>query len=343
MIEIDASVGGGQLLRTAVAISAITLQPVSITGIRAARKKPGLMPQHLAGLRAAASFCDADMEGAAIGSTEVTFVPKSHSFSDKEIDIGTAGSIPLLMQFILPIVTFADKPIKVEISGGTAGKAAPTIEYTKFVTLPVLRYFGVLPPKITVVKQGFYPKGGGSVIFEFIPSTMLRSRMLKPGEPAKVSGVSVCGGLPDSVARRQADAAKRVLVEGGFRDVSIESTSVKTDSPGTSITLWTAFGETVMGSCSIGEMGKPAEEVGRDAASRLLASMKSGRLIDYHMADQVIPFMALARGRSEVTVERVTEHMLTNISVTERMLGVKFRLDENSGLLSVDGMGFRRQ
>ena len=331
------------MLRTAIGLSALTLQPVSITGIRTTRKKPGLMPQHLAGLKAAGSFCDADIEGGSVGSTDVTFVPKSHSFSDKEIDIGTAGSIPLIMQFLLPIVVFADKPIKVDVQGGTCGKAAPTIEYTKFVTLPVLRYLGVLPPKITVVKQGFYPKGGGSVRFEFIPSTMLRSRILKTGEPSKISGMSICGGLSETVARRQADAARKFLNESGFKDVSIESSSVSTDSPGTSITLWSAFGETVMGSCSIGELGRPAEDVGRSAATSLVNSLKSGRLLDYHMADQVIPFMALARGRSEVTVERITDHMLTNISVTERMLGVKFRVDEGSGLVAVDGVSFRRQ
>ena len=181
MIEIDGSAGGGQMLRTAIGLSALVLEPIVVTNIRSARPKPGVRPQHLAGIRAAGEFCNAEIDGANIGSTEVTFEPTEHDFSDKRIEIGTSGSISLLLQSILPLLVFADRPVNLDMFGGTAGKGAPTIEYTKFVTLPTLRSIGVLPPRVLVQRQGFYPKGGGSVRVEFLPSAMLRACFFKEG------------------------------------------------------------------------------------------------------------------------------------------------------------------
>lgn len=343
MMEIDGS-AGGQALRTAIGLSAVRLEPVKVVNIRASREKPGMMAQHLAGVKAAAEFCGADMKGAELGSTEIEFTPKSHSFSDKTIDIGTAGSISLLLQTIAPLLVFSDKPLDIKIHGGTAGIGAPTMEYTKFVTFPTIRSLGVMPARIMITKQGFYPKGGGMVRVESIPSKLLRSRKIIGKEGAlKILGASIAGSLPNHVAARQADAAKKILIAEGFTDVDISPTVARTDSPGTSITLWAQRGDSVIGSCSIGELGKPAEKVGEGAAASIVASLKSGKVLDRHMADQIIPFMGLARGTSEVTVEEVTEHVLTNIAVTEKMLGVEFVIDKNEGRISVDGIGHERR
>ena len=342
MIEIDGSIGGGQVLRTAIGLSTLTLEPVKVFNIRADRPNPGVQAQHLAGVKAAKQFCKAEVEGAKLKSSEITFSPTKHDFSDKEIKIGTAGSIPLVMQTIAPILVFADRQVRVDIEGGTAGIGAPTIEYTKFVTFPNLRALGVLPPRMLVQKQGFFPKGGGFVRFELMPSAILRGREVLGKKPDKVQGMSVSGDLPSHVAKRQAEAAKKVLGDAGIQCDILASES-STECPGSSITLWTQIGYSVLGACALGELGKPSEKVGEEAASSMVASISSGAALDKKMVDQMVPFMALARDRSVVSVEEVTEHAKVNMSVVEAMLDVEFVINENARTISVDGIGFQRK
>lgn len=343
MVEIDGSIGYGQVLRTAIGLSALLLKPVRITNIRKNRPKPGLMPQHLAGVKIAGELCNAKIKGASVGSTAVEFVPTSHDFSDKKIDIGTAGSISLLLQSITPVLIFSDKKITLEIRGGTAGLGAPTTEYTKFVTFPMLKSLGVEQPEMEILQQGFYPKGGGLVHIKFNPTRKLRPvKLLECGEVKNVRGVSIAGGLQGEVAQRQAKAARTLLTKNGIGNAEIEAQNVKTSSPGSSITIWADCGNTVLGSDSIGERGKRAEKVGEEAAGNLLKSIGSGKAFDRHMSDQIIPFIALARGRSEITVEEFTGHLKTNLKVTELMLGAEFEIDEAENLISVEGIGFEK-
>lgn len=339
MITIDGAIGWGQVLRTAVALSALTLKPVRIVNIRKGRPKPGLMAQHLMGVKVAGDFCNAEIKGLNLGSTEIEFIPKKFNITDKKIDIGTAGSISLLLQTLTPLLIFADREVTLEIIGGTAGLGAPTIEYLKYVTFPILSKLGLLQPEIEVVRQGFYPRGGGLVKIKFYPVKELKALDLTTaGKIKSIKGISVAGSLPEHVAVRQAESAKKYLA--AYKNIEIKAETVQTFSQGSSITLWAETENSILGSDAIGKRGVRAEVIGQKAAEDLVRSIKSQAALDKYGSDQVIPFIALAKGKSEIKVEEITQHCRTNISVCEQILGCKFGIDEKNRRIEVEGIGF---
>ena len=336
MITIDGSVGeaGGQILRTAIGLSSLLLKPVKITNIRKNRANPGLKAQHLTGVKIAGEYTNAEIKGLQLHSTEIEFIPKSHNIRSREIDIGTAGSIGLLLQTLTPLLIFADKEITLDIIGGTAGLGAPTMQYMQHVTFPIMNKFGVAMPEIEIIREGFYPRGQGRVKITFKPVENLKPvRLLERGKIKSVKGVSVVGSLPEDVAKRQADYAKKTLVENNFPDAQIEKKVADTASPGTSITLWADCENSVIGSDNIGELGKRAENVGEECALDLIKSIESGAALDRWMSDQIIPFLALAKGHSEIKVGEITDHCGTNMLVTEQILGMKFDINERNNTI----------
>jgi len=342
MIEIDGSIGWGQVLRTAIALSCLILKPVKIINIRKDRPKPGLMNQHLMGVKTAAEFCNAHVKGVNIGSMDVEFSPKKHYFESKYIDIKTAGSISLLLQTLTPFLIFSDKEIELAMKGGTAGLGAPTIEFMKYLTFPIISKLGVKEPEIKIVQQGFYPRGGGVVKIKFFPTEKLNAiKLLERGKVEKIKGISISGSLPIEVSYRQATGAKNLLLEK-FEDVEIVPQSVDTLSRGTSITLWANCEKSILGSDCIGKKGVPAETIGRESANELIKSIESNAVLDKYMSDQIIPYIALAEGKSEVKVEEITEHCRTNMKVCEQILGVKFDVDEKKKIISVEGIGYQK-
>lgn len=340
MILIDGSEGWGQVLRTSIALSALTLKPVKIINIRASRPKPGLMAQHLTGIKIAAEFCNAETSGLQYGSMEVEFKPKELEIKNKTIDIGTAGSISLLLQTLTPMLAFADKKVTLEIIGGTAGLGAPTIEFVKYVTFPILSKLNLPLPEIEVLKQGFYPRGGGRVRITFTPTKLLNYiNLTNPGKLLSINGISIAGSLPEAVAFRQAEAAKSFLTN--FCDkINISYFSTPTYSQGTSITIWAETENSILGADNLGRKGVRAEDIGIEVARELLKSIQSNAALDKFMADQIIPFLALAHGKSSVTVEEITQHCVSNISVCEKILGCKFSLDKKNRRIEVEGIGF---
>lgn len=329
MITIDGSVGYGQVLRTSIGLSALALKPVKIINIRKNRQKPGLQPQHLAGVKAAGEFTNAEIKGDKIGSTEIEFYPKSHNFHNRKIDIGTAGSIGLILQTLTPLLIFSDREISLDITGGTAGLGSPTIEFVKHVTYPNMNEFGIPMPDIEIIKQGFYPKGQGQVKITFKPVKKLKPvKIIERGKINSIEGISVVGSLPEDIAKRQANSSKNVLVENNFPDAQIEKKVVQTSSPGTSITLWADCENAVIGSDVLGERGKPAEKVGEEVAMELISSLNSN-VLDKWTSDQMIPFLALAKGKSEIKVEEVTEHCKSNMLVVTKILGIEFDVQGN--------------
>jgi RNA 3'-phosphate cyclase len=189
------------------------------------------MAQHLAGVLTTGAFCSAQIRGANSGSTKIEFIPKSHQITDRRIDIGTAGSIPLLLQSLIPSLIFRRKPITLEMVGGTAGLGAPTIEYMRFITFRILRLFGMAQPEINILRQGFYPRGGGLVKITFFPTKKLRPiRILQCGKVHLAGGTSVAGSLPEHVAERQAEAAKNVLSQSGLTGLKFSVENFPTHS-----------------------------------------------------------------------------------------------------------------
>ena len=326
MIEIDGSYGegGGQILRTAVALSAIIGEDIHVTNIRRNRPKEGLKPQHLMSIETAAALCDADIEGAFPGSTDIYFSPSEIKGINNTISIGTAGSIPLLMQAIMPIAIFAKERTKLRISGGTDVAWSPSIDYLREVTLKALKMMGY-QAEINLIERGYYPQGGGVAEIEITPSDLkgFYYAYENKSENSIIHGVSHCSRLPEHVAKRQAESAIRILGEIG-KEADIGITSDNFRSTGSGITLWSGL----CGSVSIGKKGLPAEEVGEHAAKEMLDELLFGAEVDVHVADQLIPYMGLA-GEGSFTVREVSKHCLTNIHITEKMLDVRFSINQD--------------
>ena len=349
MIEIDGSYGegGGQIVRTAVALSAISNMPVRICNIRQNRPNPGLSHQHVNAIGTLAQLCGAKTTGVIKGSTCITFVPSAIKGGEYYVDIGTAGSISLLLQCILPVaiaisastgrgmdvemetrfVADSPAPVSITVRGGTDVRWSPTIDYMKHVTLAALAKMGV-ECTIVTLHRGYYPRGGGCVKLEVHPSKLRGFDYLRGDANSAadiVYGISTSSKLPCHVPKRQRQSAMDALVDAGYNaDVDVECEDLA--STGSSITLWSGF----IGSSALGERGLPAEKVGSLAAMGILAELKSGASVDCHLADQLIPYMGLCKSGS-FTVQELTGHTKTNIWVVEKFLDVRFDIEHVHG------------
>lgn len=342
--------GGGQILRTTVALAALLEKDVKVTRIRAKRRNPGLQAQHITAVKAVAAISNAETEGLQLRSDELVFRPRGHATGQFRFDVGTAGSIPLILQAAMPSAAFAQNPITLELTGGTDVPWSPTIDYVRLVELPVLAQLGY-KAALTVHRRGHYPKGGGLVTMTIDPPKFLNAfQMIDRGSPQGVNGISHCVKLPSHVAQRQAAAAKQKLENEGIQEVNIaiETYSPNQDphaAPGSGIALAAKFANgQVLGADGIGERGKPAERVGEEAANNLLAELHSNASVDRHMGDILIPYMAVAEGCSEIHLSKITTHTITNIKVAEILSGVKFNVQgelNQAGTISVEGLGLR--
>src|SRR5437867_3911011 len=323
MIEVDGSFGegGGQVLRTAVALAAVLSKDIHVFNIRAGRAEPGLRPQHMTGVKAAAELCSANLQGMEVGATEFVFKPGKLRTGNFRFDVGTAGSVTLVLQTLMPIVAFAPGAVQLEITGGTDVKWSPPIDYVRLVTLPILRKIGYRGD-LELVRRGHYPKGGGLVRFSTQgPSKLQPLTNDKSGSISRIHGISHATALPRHVAERQATSAKKVLEEAKLPSPSIDIEVVDDKSqlsPGSGIVL-SAENQigNILGSDALGERGRPAEEVGSTAGRILVEEVESAAMLDRHMGDMIIPYLVLAKGASEVSVSRVTQHTRTNVKVAE--------------------------
>ncbi|MEM2001838.1 MAG: RNA 3'-terminal phosphate cyclase [Candidatus Methanomethylicaceae archaeon] len=345
VLELDGSYGegGGQLLRSAVALSCLTGSPIRVFNVRGKRPKPGLQPQHMTALKAAAEVSGALVQGLSIGSTEVYFEPKEIKAGRYLFDIKTAGSVTLVMQTLLPILSFAKGTSEVTIIGGTDVPWSPTVDYFRYVAIDAFRSMG-LDCAVELLRRGHYPRGGGRVVFAVRPAKPLSPIVaVKRGRVLAVRGISHCTSLPAHVASRQASSAVRIIRETGLGDVRIAEERGEGDGPGSGVALWAEVesGPNI-GADALGAREKRAEEVGREAAEKLLAELKTGMAVDRHLGDMLIIYMAMARGRSEIGVTELTMHAETMIWLTERFLGLKWLVERGPGgsaTLRVDGAG----
>ena len=345
MVEIDGSQksGSGTILRLSVALSAILGQELHIYNIRQKRPQSGLKPQHLEAVLTAARLCDAELEGAELGSRELWFKPRKVKGGKIESEIGTAGSIPMLLMTVLPICAFAENPVRLHISkGGTDVSNSPTINYMRYVLLPTLKTMG-LEASLTVHRFGYYPKGMGEVTITVQPCRSLKPLLLENfGELKAVRGVSVCTFLADRrVAERQAKAANDFLLGKGYvADIQKIDDRSNPLQKGSSLVLWaeTSTG-LVLGADAIGELRKTSETVGREAAEKLYAEIFSKPTVDVHMSDLLIPYMALAEGKSAYLTRTISDHLETNIWLAEKMLGVHFNVKRVGSLYNVEKTG----
>ncbi|MCS7096039.1 MAG: RNA 3'-terminal phosphate cyclase [Candidatus Bathyarchaeota archaeon] len=342
MIEVDGGQksGSGTILRLSVAFAAISGQPLHIYNIRHNRPNPGLRPQHLEAVLTAAKLCNAHVEGAALNSREIIFKPGNIRGGSFEAEIGTAGSISMLIMTVLPICLFAEDPVYMRISkGGTDVSGAPTINYMRHVFLPVLRRMGV-NANIIVQRYGYYPKGMGEVILTVQPCKELKHLLLENfGNIKAIQGVSLCTFLADRrVAERQAAAAKKHLRENGYTvDIQTVNDMSNPLQKGSSIVLWAETDSgAILGADAIGEINKTSEAVGMEAAEKLLAELSSKATVDTHLADMLVPYIALAEGKSAYLTRNFSDHLETNIWLAEKFLNVKFKVERKNELYRVE-------
>jgi RNA 3'-terminal phosphate cyclase (ATP) len=317
MLKIDGSIleGGGQIVRIAVALSAVTGIPVEINHIRDNRNKPGLGYQHCAAVRAVAAACDAKVSGNDPGSRSLSFQPGPLRDVDVSVDVGTAGSIPLVIQAWLPVAL--EHGGFLEVRGGTEVPLSPTIDYLTEVFLPAL---GAVAARVTVevLNRGYYPGGGGLVRLLVVSSAPEPVRIRTRGS----SGIRSCSsGLPAHVAERQAARAFSVLAESLQENfpVSIH----RTDGPGTgsSCTIWKG----AKGSSSLGRIGIKAERVGEIAALGLIEEAQKEGDTDPYLSDQLL--MYVGRYGGGYTTSSLTLHAKTVCWILDRF-GFPVRITE---------------
>jgi len=332
MIEIDGSVGeaGGQILRTACALSVITKKPCHIFNIRKSRPKPGLATQHLSGIQSLSQLCNGRLEGDYLSSEEIKFYPEEIKAKDLYIKIRTAGSITLLLQSLIPPSLFASGPIKITIDGGATDTFfSPTFDHFRYCFLKALEKGGI-KVEINIIKRGYYPEGGARIEIKIYPSQLKNLNLIERGEFKKILVISGASELLKSkkIAERQIAGVREVL---GELKLPIEEKVeyYRTQCPGSQICLIGEFKNTVIGTDNLGKLGKRAEDVGKEAALELLKEQKSDACLDRHLADQILPYLALVSEKSQVTVSEITNHCKTNIRIIENFLEGKFEIKNN--------------
>ncbi|MFK7987959.1 MAG: RNA 3'-terminal phosphate cyclase [Sandaracinaceae bacterium] len=324
-IEIDGSEGegGGQILRSSLALSVITGTPVLFRNIRAKRSKPGLRRQHLAAVRAAGAISGAELRGDAVSSMELSFAPGVVVPGQHDVSIGTAGSTTLVLQTLLWPLLLADAPSEVVIEGGTHNPMAPTFEFLERTFFPQVRRMGV-QAELTLEKHGFYPAGGGRLRASLRPSDLSPCSWETRGKAQSVDARALVSGLPVNIAQREIGTAIAAL---GWERNQGKAVRVESPGPGNALLLGATFesGTTVVS--SIGSKGKRAEDVATQAAEEMQKFLASTAPIDEHLADQLLLPMALAKGGSFVT-GKPSLHTRTNADVIARFLPVRTTFTE---------------
>ncbi|MDE1854088.1 MAG: RNA 3'-terminal phosphate cyclase [Thaumarchaeota archaeon] len=332
-VEVDGSQGegGGQILRTAVAFSAIKRVPVRVVKIRAGREVPGLKRQHLSALLTLARIFGGELSGAEEGSSAVSFVPGKPRLQELAIDMGTAASITLVLQAVVPAVSLSGSKLSLGLTGGTDVPWSPTFDYFQRVVREGYRSMGI-KVDVTSSRRGYYPRGGGRVTASIEPcESVLPLDMTSRSEVTGVRLLSRCAKLPRGVAERQMASASEIISRSGMHIEAADVSEEQADSPGSSILAYSVGAHALLGSDAIGAKGKPAEEVGREAASRFVAMARSGGCLDSNLADMLVPLLALAPGPSRVRVPEVTPHLQSGLHLAEQFVQFEWSVESEGG------------
>ncbi|MDT7892141.1 MAG: RNA 3'-terminal phosphate cyclase [Thermoproteota archaeon] len=324
--------GGGQILRTAIAISALSGKPIKVINIRSKRENPGLRPQHLLAVKALAMLCNAKVEGASISSRELTFIPSKIKGGNYTFDVGTAGSVTLVLQALLPVLVFAQNDSYITIKGGTSVPKSPTINYFEDVLLFHLKKMGV-NVKITLIRHGFYPKGGGVVNVEVKSIDELKPLNLeKFGEIKKLKLYAYSEGLPCHIVEREIDKSLSLISEKVAKEViEIEKQCINPSSSNIGNFFFiSALGskDTVLGYDGIGQKGLPAEKVAEKPTLEMIQNIfVSNAAVDMFAGDQLLIWMALAKGVSIITTHKYTMHAYTTLHLLKQLLDIDFQVE----------------
>jgi len=326
-IIIDGSMGegGGQILRSALSLSMITGTSVTLKNIRAGRKKPGLMRQHVTCARAAAEICDGNIGDIGVGSAELTFAPGKVKAGDYHFTIGTAGSTTLVAQTVIPALMLLDQPSTVRLEGGTHNMKCPPYEFIEQCFLPVLRRMGA-NISCELHKYGFYPAGGGMMSVSIGAAQSLNPiEMINRGKDKNLLAEAFISKIKVEVAKRELKVVGSRL---GWIDDQLRVRNLShAVSPGNILLLKLEFEQGVEIVSGFGAFGISAENVAKNACKAGNRYLNSEAVIGPYLADQLLLPMALASGGQFSTL-RPSLHLKTNIDVIQRFLGVKITLEE---------------
>lgn len=326
MIELDGSMGegGGQVLRTSLALSMVTGKPVRIDRIRARRAKPGLMRQHLTAVLAAAKVSQARVEGAEVGSTSLTFAPGPVAPGEYRFSVGTAGSVTLVLQTVLPALLTASGPSTLALEGGTHNPLAPPFEFLDRVFLPLVRRMG---PRVEarLERPGFYPAGGGRFSVEIEPAPSLAGfELLERGEIRGRRGTVILARLPRGIAEREVQQLSKGT---GWDPSCFEIREVDSVGPGNTVLLELESEAVTEIFTSFGEIGVRAEAVAERAVQEMRRYLKAGVPVAEHLADQLLLLLSLAGSGSFTTVP-LSLHARTQIELIPRFLDVRIEVEK---------------
>lgn len=332
MIEIDGSQGegGGQIVRSSLALSMVTQQPITLTNIRAGRKKPGLLRQHLTCVEAAKRIANAQTTGAELGSKQLVFEPNSISPGTYEFPIGSAGSTSLVLQTVMPALMQADGPSQVTVIGGTHNPAAPPFDFLTQAYIPQLAKMG---PKVEgeLEAYGFFPAGGGKVRFQIEPSVTLRGlELVERGSEPTTKVTAIVSDLNRSIAERECDTIRRKTNwrSDCFHVVEAENPR----GPGNVVMIELATSNVTEVFISFGRQGVKAEQVARGVLRDARRYLATKAPVGEYLADQLLLPMGLAASQGQTSrflTTRLSEHSKTHVVVLKAFLDIDVAVEEN--------------
>jgi RNA 3'-terminal phosphate cyclase (ATP) len=343
MLEINGSYGegGGQIVRSAISLAAVTGTPVRITQIRANRNKPGLARQHITAIHAVAELCNGEYTPLRPGVDTLEFTPGKLELDKKDylFDMGTAGSITLVLQACMPLLAFRDTQgeVEIKIRGGTDVNWSPPIDYFTLVFLENLKRLGIFTV-VTVNKRGYYPKGGGEVSLRMQLDKEITDRNYRKlnytarGELKEITGVVTSRMLPDHIPHRILQATTEKLKPLAPINIQLDS-SAQGFSAGTGIVVVAKYEGGNIGASALGVKGLPAEQVGANAATALKTELEGSGVVDIYAADQLIPYLAILHGT--ITVREISLHTKTNLWLVEQFIGDKFNIEQFDNAWSI--------
>ena len=328
VIDGSAGEGGGQILRSSLALSIVTGTPFVIERIRAGRKKPGLLRQHLTCVKAAAAISCAEVEGAVLGSTRLAFHPKTVAAGEHELDVGSAGSVGLVVQTIALPLLAASSPARVVVRGGTHALWAPIAPFLQEAWIPLLSTMGA-ELTLSLEAHGFHPAGGGVVVLETKPSTLAPLHLPSASGALSLSAHAVVSDLSENVARRELVALAEALPD---HPMTHATATVRSPGPGNAAWLVARDdGASVTNVFSgIGQPSVRAEDVGTAIAERFARWRASGASVEEHLADQLMLPIALA-GRGSFDCDELSLHARTNDAVIAAFTGRRFEITKRAG------------
>lgn len=317
-LKIDGSYGegGGQILRTAITLSSITKIPIQVDNIRKNRRVPGISYQHLTAIKLLGRICNADIQGLKIGSTSIKFSPNDFEDVSLSENIGTAGSISLIFQVLIPAVSISKKNLELSITGGTDVPWSPTSNYTKYVLSEAYSRMGI-NFSMEIIKRGYYPKGGGLVHLKVTPSKMLNSVLLTKRKTKSVKLYCTYSDLSSDRINSEVQLAEELLKDANF-EIESEIKKETSLSSGGSMLVYSHDSSSITGSDGLTDT---TPEFAKSISNNFIRNYLG---VDNHLSDMIVLPASLVDDTSAYTIKEISKHLETNLYVTSKITGCKY-------------------